>query len=603
MSHRGGDENQGTGLRHVLDILVSVPPERLLSLTFQLGESPEDRILHALCLIILQREAQALEKLQTLKENHLANHLAEIWQLSGGRLEEFNIRCGHFQESTEEFLAPLARIFKALSEQKLCDQQLRNLAYKRAVSSDDQQASSGRELGYLQLLDEAKEVCGPEFAEWMSSCMDLKSGSYNDPLKSQSGGGTTLKVSLSPDQSERSQNHPCPLKASCSMSSYPSHIEMSLPATVSFQDDKRTLNTSEVSNIGPPVLFVDESEAGNSSRTSEELESVSPSLIRGKEKSAMFETPAESKKLDRLIYPTPNQTTKPTPEPKSSAANILLSNMPTVNENTRGVSADEDEEEMFYAFVILHAPEDAEMAESLRERLEKVTGNEGAVFSNDFAVPGRSTLHSVEDAINNSAFTFLLLTQNFDTPMQEVEADSALINSINKKHKYNTVIPLLPRENRMPKADIPLVLRTKIPLEEDRNFEKKVQKAITPAVIRKQRKIWTGEQKLKMEKKKREELKQSNQHQEQLLKEIKATEKLEQEHLALLLAKKLLHSPGFPPEQDSGASGAVRQPSTNIHIANANYIMIGNDSRMTVGPASGADNDDSNCKEDDEEED
>lgn len=593
MSHRGGEENQGTGLRHVLDILVSVPPERLLSLTFQLGESPEDRILHALCLIVLQREAQALEKLQTLKENHLANHLAEIWQLSGGKLKEFSIRCGHFQESTGEFLAALARIFKVLSEQKLCDQQLRNLAYKRAVSSDDQQTSSGRELEYFQLLDEAKEICGPEFAEWMCSCTDLRSGSYNDPLKSQSGGSTTLKVSLSQDKSERRQNQPFPLQASCSMPSYPSRLEISLPATASFQDDKRTLATSEEKNISTPILIVDESKAGNSPRPSEELESVRPPLIRGKEKSALFEPPAESRKLDSVIYPTLNQTTEPTSEPKPAAPNIFLPSMPSVNEKTRSASVDEEEEEMFYAFVILHAPEDAEMAERLRERLEKVTGNEGATFSEDFAVLGRSTLRSVEDAVNNSAFTFLLLTRNFDTPMQEVEADSALINSINKKHKYNTVIPLLPRENCMPKEDIPLVLKTKNSLEENRNFERRVQKAVTPAVIKKQRKIWTQEQ-MEKHKKKQEKLKQSNQHQKQLLKESKATEKLEQEHPTFLL------QPGFLPEQYSGDSRALLQPSANIHIENANYIMIGNDSRMTVGLAGGADNADFNYREKEE---
>lgn len=594
MSHMGGEENQGTDLRHILDILVSVPPERLLSLTFQLGESPEDRTLHALCLIVLQREAQALEKLQTLKENHLANHLAEIWQLSGGKLEEFSIRCGHFQKSTGEILAALARIFKVLSEQKLCDQQLRNLAYKRAVSKDDQQASSARELEYFQLLDEAKEVCGPEIAEWMCSCMDLKSGSYNDPLKSQSERGTALKVSPSQNQSEGS-----------SEPSYPSHIEMSLPATASFQDDRRTLATSEEANIGTPVQLVNESEAGNSHRVSEELASVRPSLIGGKEKSAMFETPAESRKFDSLIYPTPAQTTTPAPKPKPAAANISLPETSIVREKTRSDSVDEEEEEeeIFYAFVILHAPEDAEMAESLRERLEKVTGNEGAIFSEDFAVVGKSTLRSVEDAINNSAFTFLLLTRNFDTPMQEVEADSALINSINKKHKYNTVIPLLPQENCMPREDIPLVLKTKNFLQENKNFERRVQKALTPAVIKRQRKIWTAEQSVKMHRKKQEELRQSNQQEKQLLKERKTTEMLEQEHLALLLAKKLLHSPGFPPEQDSGDGRAVLQPPANIHIKNANYVMIGNDSRMTVGLPGGADNEDSHSREDEDEED
>ncbi|CAM9140286.1 unnamed protein product, partial [Lampetra planeri] len=86
--------------------------------------------------------------------------------------------------------------------------------------------------------------------------------------------------------------------------------------------------------------------------------------------------------------------------------------------------------------------------------------SDSATFAEDFAIPGKSTLRCVEDAINNSAFTLLLLTKNFNTRMLELETDSALINSINKQHKNNSVIPILPLENSMPRGCMPIVLQT-----------------------------------------------------------------------------------------------------------------------------------------------
>ncbi|KAL7855280.1 hypothetical protein SRHO_G00174700, partial [Serrasalmus rhombeus] len=70
----------------------------------------------------------------------------------------------------------------------------------------------------------------------------------------------------------------------------------------------------------------------------------------------------------------------------------------------------EDEEEMFYAFVILHAPEDVEEAARLKARLERTSSTTGATFAEDFAEPGRSPFRCMEDAINNSAYVMLLLT-------------------------------------------------------------------------------------------------------------------------------------------------------------------------------------------------
>ncbi|GLD58576.1 TIR domain-containing adapter molecule 1-like protein [Lates japonicus] len=447
MSHEG-EENQGTGLRDVFEILVKEPKERLQSLTILLGESPEDNIIHALCLIILQREAQALNKLQTLKDNYLANHVAERWQMSGGKLEDFRVRCGQSQEFTGESLAALARIFKVLTERRLCEPHLRNLAYQRALSTDFQKTSNCEDLEYDQLREEAKVVCGPQVEEWFCS-PDLKSGSYH-LNSSMENIHLTFKIT---DDSQRADNLPSPLQASSSMPSYPTHLEISIPPTVSYQGDKVTPETS------------DKAKSGQSQRSEEpQPKSNEPALPEAKKDSKM-----ECRTLDE----TPKQTTKPSTEPKFA--------LPTAAMASKVSGAEEEEEEIFYAFVILHAPEDGDMAERIKEKLESVACCDGATFADDFAIPGKSTLKSVEDAINNSAFTLLLLTCNFSTRMEEVETDSALINSINKKYKHNTVVPLLPRENCMPKQDIPMILRTINPLEENKHFDKKAKQLYEPS--------------------------------------------------------------------------------------------------------------------------
>ncbi|XP_051253287.1 TIR domain-containing adapter molecule 1 [Dicentrarchus labrax] len=591
MSHRG-QETQGTGLRDVFDILGKAPQERLLSLTFQLGESPEDNIIHALCLIILQKEAQALNKLQLLRDNYLAKHLAEICQMSGGKLEDFAIHCGNFQEFTGESLAALARIFKVLSKQRLCDPLLRNLAYKRALSSDDQKASSCEDLEYDRLSEEAKVVCGPQFVEWMCTPTDLKSESYRDLDSSLSEGNTTLKATQ--DQSDRAHSLPSPLQASSSMLSYPTHLEISLPPTDLFPDDKRTPEKSDTHASGA------KNAPGQSQKSQEpQLKSNEPPMFGAKKHARMEETSAaDTSKLDSHITlnETPIRTTKPTTESNfalPTATNIVLPRMPVANEMHVSNGAEEDEEEAtFYPFVILHAPEDAEMAESITEKLSKVIGDEGATFSEEFATPGKCSLTCVADAINNTAFTILLLTHNFNNHMQEIETNSALINSINKKHKHNTVIPLLPQENCMPRQSIPLVLQGIVPLTESKSFERKIQKFLTPARIKKLKKHWLEEQEVKRQKEKQERLKHLNQHQKQMLKECKAAESLERENLGLLVAQKLLLRPNVPTEQDGADGRAWWQQQPNIHIEHAKYIMIGNDSQMTVDLSGGADRDD-----------
>ncbi|XP_053186289.1 TIR domain-containing adapter molecule 1 [Scomber japonicus] len=554
MSHKG-PENEGTGLRDVCDILVKAPPERLRSLTFQLRESPEDNIIHALCLIVLQQEEQALNKLQMLTDNNLANHLVETWKMSRGKLEDFAVRCSNTLEFTRESLATLARIFKVLSEQRLCDQRLRNLAYMRALSTESQKRSNGEDLEYDRLREEAKTVCGPSFAEMMLSFSNLKLGSSHDSHSSLNEGSTTLKVTLSQDQSE--SGLPSPLHAGSSLPSYPTHLEISTPPTATFHGDKITPQTSGSAEQSPVAP------AGNEVKTSPEeskLKSNEPPLF----KDTKMDT---AHTMECSKTETPNQTT----EPKFSLPTATPKMTETDKMHERK-GAEKEEEEIFYAFVILHAQEDAEVAESLKEKLEDIVSCEGATFSEDFAIPGKSTFRCIEDAIDNSAFTLLLLTCNF-TRLQEVMTDSALINSINHKHKYNTVIPLLPMENRMPNRSMPIVLQRLVPLDEKKNFDKKARKILSPANINKQKRIWEEEQRVKLEIETQEKLKHLNQHQKQLIQECKRTQLLGQETLNHIT---LTHNRHFPCQQ---------QPI--INITNSQYVMIGDDSQMTVGHGGG----------------
>ncbi|XP_005812562.1 TIR domain-containing adapter molecule 1-like [Xiphophorus maculatus] len=552
-------ENQGTGLRAVFDILEKAPSERLLSLTFQLGESPEDTIIHALCLIILQREALALEKLQMLEDNPLANHLAEKWHSGGGKFDDFGAHCSLFEAKMGESLSSLARVFKILSEQRLCEPRLRNLAYKRAIFCECLNTSS---LEYENFREEARAVCGPQFTEPMCFHSDLKSESSIDPCRKISEGKATLNTAASLDESANVHCLPTPLQDSPSEPSYPSHLEISLPPTISYQGDKAAAESP-----GNPILnpSINENKTEN---VPEQIHCTSPQHTSteisqfGAKKSIKIEE-ASMRSNESAAQPL-----KPYTQTKSSlpaATHIILpSSTGLKSTHISKVDEEEDEEDIFYAFVILHAPEDSDVAESMKEKLEAVIGIEGATFSGDFAVPGKSTLRCVEDAVNNSAFTFLLLTRNFNSQMVEMKTNIALINSINNAHKFNTVIPLLPLENCMPKEQMPITLQTLMPLDERKNFERKLKKAFNKAKIEKQRKIWVQEQRMK-----RMRLK-------------------EKERQRLYMEQQLVLGAAVQREQDSGDPGPQRL-AHSIHIENANYIVIGNDSTMTVGVEGSAD--------------
>ncbi|KAG7273514.1 hypothetical protein CRUP_015890 [Coryphaenoides rupestris] len=412
-----GTETPGTALTDVVRLLLELPKEQLLSLTYQPGGTPEEDIVHALSLLFLHKETQGLDRLQALQDNSLANHLAKKWCTAGGKLADFGEQCGHLDNvALEETLAHLARVFKVLSE--------------KSIATTDARSSQGDD-----------------------------------------------------------------------------------------DNEKQTATAPSVRSKSPP---------------------------------ATPKSPAP-----RTPVPIQTDTAKDTEE------------------------EEEEEEEVFYAFVILHAVEDVEMAEAMKETLESTCGGGlvGATFSADFSIPGKSSLRSIDDAIDNSAFTILLLTKHFASARRfQMETESALMNSIQQLHKYNTVIPLLPRENGARRAGLPKVLQTLNPLEENRNFERNVKRVLSTQRVRTQRKIWLGEQQVKKELRRHDRMKMANKQCKILGNMHATTAMLESESLRdnaehMMHMQSMLHSiqcpsPGWQPQ--------------HVHVNNAKYIMIGNDSTMTV---------------------
>jgi len=549
-------------LTDVIRLLLELPKEQLLSLTYQLGGTPEEDIVHALSLLFLHKETQGLDRLQALQDNSLANHLAKKWYTAGGKLEDFGEQCGHLGNvaALEEMLAHLARVFKVLSEKRLCDPRLRDLAYEIEVSVCLIQKTCHSKLHHL--IDEAKLVCGPQFAEKMQS----------------------------PPGGEGNPSMPSSLQT-ISFASYPSHLEISIPPTAvpysdittpgSLQLSQLSMGDEESENNASGSYCSSNSSAASSMFTSGNVSQVTPCSIAT--------TDARSSQGDddneKQTATAPSVRSKSPPAtPKSPAPGTPVPNQTDTAKDAEG--EEEEEEEVFYAFVILHAAEDVEMAEAMKERLESTCGGGlvGATFSEDFSIPGKSSLRSIDDAIDNSAFTILLLTNHFTSGCRfQMEAESALINSIQQLHKYNTVIPLLPRENCVRWASLPIVLQTLNPLKENRNFERIVKKVLSAQSVRTQRNIWLGEQQVKKELRRQKRMKMADKQRKILGDMHAATAMLDSERVRVY-AEQMMHMRHTLEDLHTiqcPAPGWQLQPQ-HVHVNNAKYIMIGNDSTMTV---------------------
>lgn len=168
----------------------------------------------------------------------------------------------------------------------------------------------------------------------------------------------------------------------------------------------------------------------------------------------------------------------------------------------------ESTEDGFFSFVILHVQEDDEISSRVQGKLESLGVKNGTTFCDGFASPGSCRLTCLEGAINSSAFTILLLTKQWTSCWADFQTNTVLMNAIESKHKYNTVIPFLPHTDRLQKNNIPLCLRTLNPLDErSPKFSNIVKNTFTPSRIEKQKNIWRLEEQKRIIKEKTEYLK------------------------------------------------------------------------------------------------
>lgn len=152
---------------------------------------------------------------------------------------------------------------------------------------------------------------------------------------------------------------------------------------------------------------------------------------------------------------------------------------------------EEAEEKVFLKFVILHAEDDTDEALRVQNLLQDDFGiKPGIIFAE---MPcGRQHLQNLDDAVNGSAWTILLLTENFlrDT-WCNFQFYTSLMNSVNRQHKYNSVIPMRPLNNPLPRERTPFALQTINALEEEsRGFPTQVERIFQESVYKTQQTIW-----------------------------------------------------------------------------------------------------------------
>lgn len=142
------------------------------------------------------------------------------------------------------------------------------------------------------------------------------------------------------------------------------------------------------------------------------------------------------------------------PAPPTSSRGPPPSNLPPSTLPSPGLasspcppSPELESEQRFYNFVVLHVAADEHIALRVRERLEALGVPDGATFCEDFQVPGRGELHCLQDAIDHSAFTVLLLTPSFDCHLGRHQASQSLMSSFTRRGWQDCVIPFLPRES------------------------------------------------------------------------------------------------------------------------------------------------------------
>ncbi|XP_078054287.1 TIR domain-containing adapter molecule 1 [Mustelus asterias] len=528
-------------LDDLFDILSGVTEQRLFSLWYKFNpDSPRASKVHRLLYSIIsfflkkkdEAERAARSVLNKMPDNRSALYILNKVVGSGGGTEGEGER---LETSSEEFaaedgsvLTDLALMLTVLVEENLCQLSMRNRACKAAIKAFKSN-NQKRSLDLQECIEEFRVLCGP---------LDFEDEEVNvevSPLKS------IEKASLSMRSTAAYRTNPNQIPTDSHNTSeitVPSHFEISASPTASFvsnscrdnlnsstanteentvnpvssanvalNDSNNVLNLPSDENLGAERVTHSIGARGGKQDNvlsacstrgpSGTIDDVRPTECTGETSSSQVVT-SKSKMSGAQGTGNVEHTNSISPDPSGGVKKLSTGDQSPSSETMSARAVDESFENKFFSFVILHAPEDVEIAESLQVRLESLVNMEGATYFEEFSLPGRSPIKCIEDSVSNSAFTILLLTNNFKSRWEEYKTNIVLINSINNVYKYNSVIPLLPQKSRMPKEDIPFALRAINILDENsKHFERHVRKTFTLGVLGKHKKIWLEEQRQK----------------------------------------------------------------------------------------------------------
>ncbi|KAM9112208.1 TIR domain-containing adapter molecule 1 [Pangshura tecta] len=515
------------GFEGVFSILSRIPEERLVSLKHKLKHmrpcTSSRKLLQAMVLLTLGRESEARICLDALGDDEGA---LCIWRSKWGTAGSENPLTP--QQEAGALLA-LARIYSLLVEENLCTHLARDNVYKAAIVALRASEDPRRDR-LSSILAEAQEKCAIDFSLTGTSneLKTLRSDPGHFPTASPApvvrsppvqignrsvlSGPQTLRSSGSPasfiSHFEISQSPTMEFHTSSAHHNYvlqPSKLcGGAANCTVqpgrgrvshSPQDTSRASSSSalplqsgirrypsenpQAGSFVPPSLPVPETPLPHLSAVHCPVECTDPPTM----------VTAELQQPGEHVVQKPEQES-PTELPSLCTAGpaagsirvpvedscVLTEKADTASFSSGGLPPPQAAatptpeldcgEKRFFSFVVLHASEDVAIACRVKEMLESLGVPDGATFCEEFLIPGQCQLTCFQDAIDNSAFTLLLLTQNFQSRFCMHQMNTALMDSLLRRPKYNSVIPFVPKESPSKKCPIPTILVGVVPLDE-----------------------------------------------------------------------------------------------------------------------------------------
>ncbi|XP_053144774.1 TIR domain-containing adapter molecule 1 [Hemicordylus capensis] len=522
----------------IFRILATIPDEGLVNYKHRLKCSRQDRrscqLLQAMILLTLKREAEARNHLDALREDVTAAHLCRSrW----GNARARNSDPMSPKEEAEVALA-MAQMYSLLADEKLCGSLAREEAYRAAIEA--LQSSNGTQKTKLaSLLAEARDKCGLNFTP-------RAAGNNFGALRSDAGKFPAPASSAPLPIKNPSEPHS--LHSISPSGSFASRLEISQSPTVPFLTrsiHRRGIPGSSKQCGMASSQLTPQGEAGGSlespaesqpespvdSSMQDKLESKGDGRLQGHDTPGWVVSPNLEESVQHSLECTEppttvaeepqdpkggmpqNPPTSPIPQTSSAAGEcsqkpIGKSNSPAQttelgppspsNSIPAPLSTDSStlkpqyDEREFFTFVVLHAGEDETLACQVKDRLESLGVSNGATLSEHFLVPGHSQLSCFQNALDNSAFTLLLLTQNFNSRLCRYQVDVALMDSLTRSVKSDSVIPFVPKESPIKKKEMPILLNGLVPLDENSPvFIKRVKNTFTPTVLKQKRVQWS----------------------------------------------------------------------------------------------------------------